>query len=177
MNYQAIVAALGKYVAPAMLFKWGFNLSPMFRRTTARVTDISHDLLRIRVRLPLSWRNRNYVGSIFGGAMFSAVDPFPMVQLMQLIGKDYVVWDKSAEIFFKRPARETLYADFVYTPEELEMIRARVAAENEFDYVKVTPLSDESGEKIYCEVRKTLYIASKSHYQAKLARRSAENRA
>ena len=177
MNYQAIVGMLERYVAPSTLFKWGFNLSPMFRTSTARVTDVSDDLLDIRVRLPLSWRNRNYVGSIFGGSMFSAVDPFPMVQLMQLIGKDYVVWDKSAEVLFKRPGREPLYANFTYTVEELEMIRARVASGNEFDYVKVTQLTNEAGDKVFCEIRKTLYIASKSHYRTKLASRSAENRA
>ena len=172
MNYRAIVGMLERHVAPSTLFKWGFNLSPMFRRSTARVDSVSDDLLDIRVRLPLSWKNRNYVGSIFGGAMFSAVDPFPMVQLMQLLGKDYVVWDKSAEIRFKRPARESLFADFVYTPMELEMIRERVAHEREFDYVKTTQLTNEAGDKVFCEVRKTLYIASKAHYREKQRARS-----
>ena len=52
--------------------------------------------------------------------MFSAVDPFPMTQLMNLIGDEYVVWDKAAEIFFRRPAKEDLFADFIYTYEEIE---------------------------------------------------------
>ena len=46
-----------------------------------------------------------------------------MVQLLNIIGDDYVVWDKSAAIFFKRPARENLYAEFVYTTEEIADIK------------------------------------------------------
>jgi hypothetical protein len=29
----------------------------------------------VRVRVPLGWRTRNYVGTIFGGSMYGAVDP------------------------------------------------------------------------------------------------------
>jgi hypothetical protein len=44
--------------------------------------------------MPLSWRTRNYVGTIFGGSMNSAVDPIYMVILIRRLGKDEVVWDK-----------------------------------------------------------------------------------
>jgi hypothetical protein len=109
----------------------------------------------------------NYVGTIFGGSMFSALDPIPMVQLINLIGDDYVVWDKSAQIIFKRPAREHLYARFSYTTEELEQIKARVATEKEIDIVKVTRLMDKAGTTTFCEVHKTIYVADKAHYRAK----------
>jgi hypothetical protein len=36
-----------------------------------------------------SWRTRNYVGTIFGGSMYSAVDPIYMVMLTRRLGKDY----------------------------------------------------------------------------------------
>ena len=171
--YAVLMDSLSRYVGKPTLFKLGFNLSPMYRRSTARVESVSDDMLHVRVRLPISWKNRNYVNSIFGGSMFSAVDPFPMVQLMQLLSKDYVVWDKSAEVRFKKPAREDLYADFTYTPDELEMIRERVANEHEFDYEKLTQLTNRDGSTVFCEVRKTLYIADRKFYQEKLKRRSA----
>jgi hypothetical protein len=38
--------------------------------------------------MPLSWRTRNYVGTIFGGSMNSAVDPIYMVILIRRLGKD-----------------------------------------------------------------------------------------
>ncbi len=168
--YQTLAKTGTKYLGQALLFKHGFNLSPMYRRSTARITEVTEDLLHVRIKLPLSYKNSNYVGSIFGGSLFSAVDPIPMVQLINLLGDDYVVWDKSAEIAFKRPARETLYAEFSYTPEELEGIKARVAAENEIDIVKTTQLMDQAGDTVFCEVRKTIYVADKGFYRAKRGR-------
>ncbi len=165
--YQKVAEIGTKFFKKKVLFKYGFNLSPMYRRSTGRIVEVSEDLLSIKIKLPLTYKNRNYVNSIFGGSMFSAVDPIPMVQLINLIGDDYVVWDKSAEIFFKRPAREDLYADFNYTFQEIEEIKDKVAKENEVEIIKTTLLKDKGNRNTYCEVKKVLYIASKEFYKEK----------
>lgn len=165
--YQKIAAVGQKFMSKSTLFKHGFNLSPMYRRSTAKVIEVSDNLLKVRIKLPIGYKNRNYVGSIFGGSMFSAVDPIPMVQLINLIGEDYVVWDKSAEIFFKRPAKEDLYADFAYTEKELEEIKKRVIGENEIDIVKTTALTNKDRSVVFCEVMKTIYIADKTFFKEK----------
>ena len=175
--YEVMMDRLSKYVGKPTLFKWRFNLSPMYRRSTGKVISVSDDMMHIRIKVPISWRNKNYVSSIFGGSMFSAVDPFPMVQLMQLLDKNYVVWDKSAEVLFKRPAREDLYAEFTYTPEEVAALKRRVAEEKEFTFEKVTNLTNKEGTTVFCEVHKQIYIADRAFYKEKLAKRSAENRA
>jgi hypothetical protein len=46
------------------LTRWGFNLYPAYRGTGAWITYIASDWREIRVKLPLSWRTRNYVGTI-----------------------------------------------------------------------------------------------------------------
>lgn len=171
--YQKITAIGSKYIGKSKLFKYGFNWSPMYRRSTAKIIEVSADLMEVRIKLPISYKNRNYVNSIFGGSMFSAVDPIPMVQLINIIGEDYIIWDKSAEIYFKRPARNDLYADFTYTLEELEDIKNRVAQEKEIEIVKTTLLTDKNGGKVYCEVRKTIYVADKSYFKKKQAKRKA----
>ena len=74
--------------------------------------------------------------------MFATVDPVPMVQLINILGDDYVVWDKSAEILFKRPAREHLYAEFAFSEEDIADIKKRVSEENEIDYHMTTPLTN-----------------------------------
>ena len=170
--YQALARVGERLGNKHVLFKHGFNLSPMYRRSTGRVLSVTPDLLKISVRLPISYKNRNYVGSIFGGSMFSAVDPMPMVQLINLLGKDYVVWDKAAEIFFKIPAREDLYADFECTLEDVDSIRQRVQEQGEIEIVKVTELTNAARDKVYCEVHKRLYIATKAHFKAKRQQRS-----
>jgi hypothetical protein len=48
------------------------------------------------VKLPLWWRTRNVVGTIFGGSIYAAVDPFYMLMLIKVLGREYVVWDKAA---------------------------------------------------------------------------------
>lgn len=173
MSIYRKIAAIGpKFVGRAKLFKYGFNYSPMYRRSTGRITDVSNDLLTVNIKVPLNYKNRNYVGSIFGGSMFSAVDPVPMVQLIiNLLDSEFVVWDKSAEIFFKAPAREDLYATFEYTLQELEMIRDTITKQSEMELVKVTPLTNKDKSKVFCEVKKTIYIASKAHYREKRKQR------
>src|SRR2546427_10291649 len=49
------------------LTRWRFNFFPAYRGTGARITYIRHDWSEVHIRLPLSWRTRNYVGTIFGG--------------------------------------------------------------------------------------------------------------
>ena len=57
------------------LMRWKFNLFPAYRGTGARITYISGDLREVRVEIPLNWRTRNYVGTIYGGSLYGAVDP------------------------------------------------------------------------------------------------------
>lgn len=165
--YQKIAAVGSKYIGKPKLFKYGFNLSPMYRRSTARIVNVSQDLLQIQIKLPISYKNKNYVNSIFGGSMFAAVDPIPMVQLINLLDENFVVWDKAAEIYFKRPAKENLYADFIFTLEELNEIKNKISQQNELEIVKTTLLTNKDKSITYCEVRKTIYIADKSYFKKK----------
>ena len=175
--YQQIGKIGPRYINRATLFKAGFNLSPMYRRSTARITSVSDDLMRVEIVLPISYKNKNYIGSIFGGSMFSAVDPIPMVQLINILDSAYVVWDKSAEIRFRAPAREDLYAEFVYTPAEIERVVEEAEANGETELVVTTRLTDEARAKVFCEVDKTIYVATKAFYKAKKARRAAKRAA
>ncbi|GMN05891.1 DUF4442 domain-containing protein [Croceitalea sp. MTPC5] len=172
--YQKLAAVGTQFISKHKLFKHGFNLSPMYRRSTGRIIEVSKDLMYIKVKLPISYKNRNYVNSIFGGSMFSAVDPIPMVQLMNILDKGFVVWDKSAQINFKRPAKEDLYAEFSFTKEEVKRIKADVAEKNEIELVKTSFLTDKEGSKIFCEVHKTIYVADKGFYKMKRTRKKEQ---
>lgn len=165
--YQKLTTIGKRFVSYNILFKYGFNWSPMYRRTTAKIDEVAQDLSRITIKIPLSWKNKNYVGTIFGGSMFSATDPIFMVQLINLLGNDYVIWDKSATIKFKRPANETLFGEFIVGHEELKNIRERIRKENEIEIVKTTILTNKDKTKEFCVVDKTLYIADKAFYKKK----------
>ena len=116
------------------LMRWGFNLWPCYRGTGGCVTFIAADWREVRVRLPLSWRTRNIVGTIFGGSLYGAVDPFYMIMLMKNLGPGFAVWDKAAAIRFRKPGRAKV--DRTYT----------------------VMLVDERGV-IHAEVEKTIYIS------------------
>jgi len=149
----------------------------MYRRTTAKVYRVSKDLSEITIKLPISYKNRNYANTIFGGSMFAAVDPIPMVQLLNIIGNDYVVWDKAAHVSFKRPAKVDLYADFVFTPSEVASILEKVTTSNEIEIEKVALLQNKERDTVYCEIKKTIYIANKAYYKAKRKKRQQKSSA
>jgi len=138
------------------LLRLKINLFPAYRGTGARVTYIADDFREVRIRLPLSWRTRNLVGTIFGGSMYGAVDPVYMIMLIRLLGRDYIVWDKSAEIRFRKPGRATLYATFKISEEELTEIRA-ATANGPIDRVYQVDLVDTAGVA-HASVTKTIYI-------------------
>ncbi|HLY31508.1 MAG TPA: DUF4442 domain-containing protein [Ktedonobacterales bacterium] len=142
------------------LMRWRFNVFPAYWGTGAHVTYIASDYREVRVKLPLNWRTFNYVGTIFGGSMYGAVDPIYMIMLIQNLGPEYVVWDKAASISFKKPGRSTLYARFTLAQQELDAIRAALAEERSLDRVYQIDLTDKNGA-ICATVEKTLYIRRK----------------
>lgn len=114
------------------------------------------------MRLPLSWRTRNYVGTIYGGSIYSSIDPIYMLMLMKILGSGYVVWDKAAKIRFRKPGRTTLYAEFVLSLEEISEIKELAETAKSIDRIYNLQLKDKDGV-IHAEIEKTLYIAKKGN--------------
>ena len=169
--YQRLARFAARHNLRPPLLKYGFNWSPMYRRTTARLIEVSDDLHRVRIKLPLSWRNKNYVGTIFGGSMAAATDPIFMIQLINILGPEYVVWDKAGSIQFRRPGRGDLTADFVYTEEEVARIKARVREVGEYVFTKQTELTAIRTGEVVARVERTVYVADREHYRAKRERK------
>lgn len=164
--YDKIYVFLNKFFKKSTLFKTMFNLSPMYKRSCGKIVFVSDDLLLVKIKIPLTYKNRNYVGSMFGGSLFSATDPIYMIQLMHVLGNDYVVWDKSSDIKFKKPVYEDAYVTFEFPLEEIETIRKRVEVEQEVNYIKNLLITNSEGV-VFTELNKTLYISSKEHFKQK----------
>lgn len=137
--------------------RWGFNLFPAYRGTGGRVTYIAEDWREVRVRLPLSWRTRNYVGTIFGGSLYGAVDPIYMIMLIQILGPGYTVWDKAATIRFLKPGRATLFARFLLEEEEVREVRRLLDTSASINRVYTVELADAAGV-VHASVEKTVYV-------------------
>ncbi len=153
-------------IGKARLLKWFLKLSPMYRSTGGRLIEVSDDFKLVKIKLPLNYKTKNYVGTLYGGHMYSCVDGIYMVQLINILGKEYVVWDKAATIKFRRPGTTTLYATFIITDKLLAEIEQTIQTQKEKDFILNVNLVDKDG-KIYAEVEKVIYIADKEYYKAK----------
>lgn len=151
----------------ARMVRLGFNLHPAFRGTGGRVVHVAQDLRHIRIRLPLSWRTRNIVGSLYGGSLFAITDGAHPMMLMAALGDGYIIWDKAASIRYRKPGWSTLYADFVLSNEEVGEIRAALAQSPALERTYLVELKDEHGT-VHAVVERTVYIAEKNYYRQKV---------
>jgi acyl-coenzyme A thioesterase PaaI-like protein len=135
------------------------NLYPPYLGAGVRV-KASPDLRTFEVRMKLRWWNRNYVGTHFGGSLYTMCDPFFMLMLVDALGRGYIVWDKAATIRFRRPGRGAVRATFHIPLERIEEIRAAADAGGKVEPVFTVEVVDDQGE-VVAEVEKLLYVRAK----------------
>ena len=116
------------------------------------------------VEMKLTAMNRNIIGVHFGGSLYAMCDPWFMLILMRLLGKDYIVWDKAAGIKFKKPGKGTVRARFHIPAERVEQIRTDADALGKIEPVFHVDVLDDTGEVI-ASVEKLLYVRRKKSYQ------------
>lgn len=131
-----------------------------------KVTKMQDDLKYLQVAMNLRFWNANYVGTHYGGSLYSMTDPFYMLMLMENLGRDYIVWDKSACIDFIRPGKGKVYADFILTDEKLNEIKNYVQ-QNEKGLFDFEIEIKDNDNNIICKVTKTLYVRTKSSLRKK----------
>jgi acyl-coenzyme A thioesterase PaaI-like protein len=148
------------------LKRLAFNLFPAYRATGAWICFLSSDWREVHVKLSLKWSTRNYVGTVFGGSLYGAVDPVYMAQLINILGDDYVVWDKSATIKFVRPVKHTVMAGFRISDELVQEIKNEVSKHKEYVFELPAEFRDKVGNT-YVQVTKQLYVADKDYYKQK----------
>ena len=153
------------------LMRWRFNLHPAYRRSGARITYVDASLREVRVHLPLCRATRNLNGTIYGGSIYSAVDPIHAVMLVQLLGpRDYVAWTKAAHVRFLRQARTDLNARITLTGEEVLSVHDEVERTGKVERRYPLELTDAHGHVCAaCEIT--------VHIHARSARAPVENAA
>ncbi|HEV8491949.1 MAG TPA: DUF4442 domain-containing protein [Candidatus Angelobacter sp.] len=137
------------------------RLYPPYLGAGVRVTHIAADFRHIEVEMPLRFYNRNYVGTHFGGSLYSMVDPFYMLMLINILGPDYIVWDKAANIRFKKPGKGIMKATFELTEERIAEIRAAAETQPKVEPQFQVLIKDEEGN-VVAEVDKLLYVKKKA---------------
>lgn len=136
------------------------NLWPPFLFSGIHVDRIGPDWRSARVELRMRPWNRNYVGTHFGGSLFAMTDPFWMLLVKESIGRDHLVWDRAAEIEFRRPGRGTVRAEFALGEDTLRTMREATAGGEKYLHWFATDVVDEAGE-VVAHLRKQIYVRRK----------------
>jgi len=121
---------------------------------------VSADYKEIIVHMKMRWYNRNYVNTHFGGSLYAMTDPFFMVMLIQVLGKQYIVWDKAVHIDFIKPGQGKVTARFIIKEEQIDNILEKTADRQKYLPEFSVDIKDEAGDTV-ARVTKTLYIRKK----------------
>jgi hypothetical protein len=130
---------------------------PPYLGAGIHVTHVSDDFRTVKVEMPLRFYNKNYVGTHFGGSLYSMCDPFYMLMLINILGRDYIVWDKAASIRFKKPGSGLVKATFHISEEKIAEIRAAADAQGKVEPQFQVDVTDPEGNVI-AEIDKLLYV-------------------
>lgn len=147
-------------------YRRGINLWPCIWCSGGWITFVSGDFKELHVRLKLGIRTRNRVGTIYGGSIYSSIDPYFMLMFMEILGRDYVVWDKGASVKFIRPITVPVKCRFLITDELVETVKAQILANGQYVFELPLQYEDDNG-KVYATFTKTIYTASKEYYKKK----------
>jgi Domain of unknown function (DUF4442) len=135
------------------------NIWPPIAAAGIRVrwgADMKSAVVEMKLR---AW-NQNYVGTHYGGSLYSMTDPFYMLMLMSSLGPDYIVWDKAATIRFRKPGKGKVRAEFRLTDTQLEEIREKLQTLPKYEPTFTVEVRDEAGD-VVAEVQKLLHIRKK----------------
>ena len=141
-------------------FRRFINLWPPFLGAGIKVSKIGKDFNDITVEMKLRKWNKNYVGTHYGGSLFSMTDPFFALIAIRNLGKDYIVWDQESSIKFKKPGKGKVSAHFNISAEKLKELKDLADKNPKVEPTFIVQVKDEQGD-VVAEVSKTLYIRRK----------------
>ena len=159
MSASVLLKLLGGSNSSHALRRW-INFWPPLLGMGIRVRRIAPDMKAIDVEMKLRWWNANYVGTHFGGSLYTMTDPFYMLMLMANLGRDCIVWDKAASIRYRKPGKGTIRAQFRLTDAQLDDIRDKLKTLPKYEPTFLVEVKDESGE-VVAFVEKLIHIRRK----------------
>jgi hypothetical protein len=98
--------------------------------------EISDDFLEMKVVLRRALFNMNFHKTIFGGSIFSACDPYFPTMYYHIFtnkGRKLIIWLKSAEIQYLKPADSTLKLHFKISEDEIQLAEKTLNEKGKFE--------------------------------------------
>ncbi len=153
--------------------KWAFkpavmrqllNSWPPFLFAGIKVAELRNDYRYCRVELKNRPWTRNINNTQFGGSMFAMTDPIYPLMLMGVLGKEYLVWDKQADINFITPGKGKLVAEFWLSDDMVSAIKA-ATDQGEKHFPQFLLHIKDQHNQIVAEVNRTVYVRKKAQYR------------
>lgn len=143
--------------------KWAMCFYPPLLFQRIWVKRFHPGFLGVDVKISNSFLNRNYNGSIFGGSIYAATDPFYAIlfdQLMQRRGFKVRVWLKSASIQYLKPGLTDLYFTLKINDEMIAEAEDALTEKGKFVMAYPMELFDNKGE-LCATVMNEIYLRTK----------------
>jgi len=142
--------------------KWAMRLYPPLLFQRIWVIRFHKGFSGADIKISKSLFNKNYNGSIFGGTIYAATDPFYALlfdQLLQRRGFKVRVWLKSASIQYLKPGRTHLFFTIKITDDMIEEAIQTLKSNGKF--IKAYPMEIFNKEGELCAtVQNEVYIRS-----------------
>lgn len=141
-------------------FRPVLNLYPPFLFNRIRILHIGPGFRSCTVRVSRSLLTRNLNGTIFGGTIFSAADPFYALMYWQIFarrGERLRTWLKSARIEYLRPAASALRLEFVIDDADVERAVAALDLEGRYVHTHVIDVLDAE-RRVCARVENEVYL-------------------
>jgi hypothetical protein len=143
--------------------KWALCLYPPLLFQRIWVKKFHPHFKGVDVKISNSFLNRNYNGSIFGGSIYAATDPFYALlfdQLMQRRGFKVRVWLKSASINYLKPGLTNLYFTIAVSDEMIAEAETSLMSTGKFVKSYPMELFNEQGD-LCATVMNEIYLRTK----------------
>lgn len=132
------------------MLKWLMRFYPPLLLQRIWVIGFDDGFNGVKLKISKSWLNRNYNGSIFGGTIFSAADPFYPILFHQIINNDgkrkLKIWSKSSKIDFVKPAVSDLFFEIKLTAADILIAHETLIVTGKYQAIFPVYIYNKAGE-------------------------------
>jgi hypothetical protein len=148
------------------LLKRVMNLFPPLLVNRVRIAEADSQFMNLNVKIRYSWLNKNLQKAMFGGTIFSAIDPYYAVMYWQIFNSKNIpmeVWIKKVEIRYRIAATSDLKIKFSLTDSDINSAIQGLKKDSKYEIWHDVVAINEAQE-ICTEARVLVHIRnSKKH--------------
>jgi acyl-coenzyme A thioesterase PaaI-like protein len=129
--------------------KWAIRFYPPLFFQRIWVKSFAKGFKGVEVKISKSIFNKNYNNSIFGGTIFSAADPFYPLLFHQIFlrrGHNVIVWLKSAQVQYLKPAATNMHFSISIPDETILEAEQMLVTEGKFIRTFTIEILDNNNE-------------------------------